>query len=86
MSNLTARTVSDHFIDDVITIHRVLTTIVTDRGRQFISEVFRNLAKIKGFTQTFTTAYHPSFNRQVKQATCTIADMFLHYVKSSGNN
>ncbi|KAJ2948691.1 hypothetical protein O0L34_g7947 [Tuta absoluta] len=49
--------------------------IVTDRGRQFESALFRNLSRIAGFHHHRTTAYHPAcnglverFHRQLKSA------------------
>jgi transposase InsO family protein len=67
-SETTARTLLEEFISRFgapLEIH-------TDQGRNFQSEMFRNLCKLLGVTQTRTTPYHPASNGQVERFNRTV--------------
>ncbi|KAL0893731.1 hypothetical protein ABMA27_013877 [Loxostege sticticalis] len=78
LSEITAEAVAKAFISGWISRYGCPTDIVTDRGRQFQSALFEQLAKLIGFRHRMTTAYHPQcnglverFHRQLKTAiTC----------------
>lgn len=76
--DITAETVAKALITSWIARFGCPSEIVTDRGMQFESALFRNLSEMIGFQHKKTTAYHPQCNglierlhRQVKAAiTC----------------
>jgi transposase InsO family protein len=80
-SETTARTLVEEFISRFgapLEIH-------TDQGRNFQSEMFRNLCKLLGVTQTRTTPYHPASNGQVERFNRTVLQMIRCYVDKTQN-
>lgn len=79
--DMTAETVAKALMFGWIARFGCPTTIITDRGRQFESELFKHLSEMAGFEHKHTTAYHPAcngmverFHRQLKTAITCHAD------------
>uniref|UniRef100_A0A5S6QYE8 RNA-directed DNA polymerase n=1 Tax=Trichuris muris TaxID=70415 RepID=A0A5S6QYE8_TRIMR len=77
----TASTVAKAFVKDWISRYGVPSTVTTDRGTQFESELWRQLMFTLGCYRIRTTAYHPisngiveRFHRQLKTAITTAQD------------
>lgn len=78
LEDITAETVAKALLSNWIARFGCPTDIVSDRGRQFESALFKYLAEMAGFQHRRTTAYHPAcngmierFHRQLKAAiTC----------------
>lgn len=73
--NITAETVIDAFSYGWVQHFGVPSTITTDRGAQFSSKLFTQLAKVWGIQTLMTTPYHPKanglverFDRRLKEA------------------
>ena len=71
----TAETVARAFVNRWVSVFGAPDTITTDRGGQFESRLFAELAKLMGTTRVRTTSYHPAangmverFHRQLKSA------------------
>ena len=67
LSSITAKAVAQTFISGWISRFGVPSTIVTDRGRQFESNLWNALMKLLGSKRARTTAYHPQSNGMVER-------------------
>lgn len=81
LTDITAETVAKAFVSCWISRYGCPIEVVTDRGVQFQSALFQQLAKLIGFDHRRTTAYHPQcnglverFHRQLKAAITCHAD------------
>ena len=84
-SEITASSVAEAFINTWVTRWGVPLHVITDRGRQFESELFSEVAKIVCFYRLRTTAYHPQCNglivrmhRTIKTAITTRKESWLY--------
>ena len=75
VTEITAETAASTFVNGWISRFGVPSTITTDQGRQFESDLWRQLMKLLGTKRIHTTAYHPianglveRFHRQLKTA------------------
>ena len=67
ISNISAETVAQAFVNTWVSRFRVLSTITTDRGRQFKSLLWQQLMQLLGSKWIRTTAYHPIANGLVER-------------------
>ena len=71
INEITASSVAEAFINTWVTRWGAPLHVITDRGRQFESELFSEIAKIIGFYRLRTTAY-PKCNGLIKKMHRTI--------------
>ena len=62
MQDMRANTVAKIFAEGFICRHGCPKKVISDRGTQFTSEVFRELCKTFKVTKLYTTPYHPQTN------------------------
>lgn len=81
ITDITAESVAKAFLLGWVARFGCPTDVVTDRGGQFQSALFKELSKTLGFKHCMTTAYHPQcnglverFHRQLKTAIMCHAD------------
>lgn len=67
IQDATAETVAKALVYNWIARFGCPTDIVTDRGRQFESSLFKHLSEMAGFQHRRTTAYHPASNGMVER-------------------
>ena len=67
LRNITADTVAKHLISNWISRYGIPKSIISDRGTQFESSLFNELAKQLGIKHLSTTAYHPQTNGMVER-------------------
>jgi hypothetical protein len=75
LTDITARSCADMFIEGWVARYGTPAIVTTDRGAQFTSEVWQIMCKTLGVTHITTSAYHPCSNglverlhRQIKEA------------------
>jgi hypothetical protein len=71
----TALTITEEFVNNLITKFGVPSIVVTDNGRQFIAKIFEGISKIYKFEHRLITAYRPQSNGQIERSNKTVADM-----------
>jgi hypothetical protein len=71
-----ASTVAQVFLDSVVKLHGVPLSIVSDRDKNFISRLWKELFSALGTKLQFTTAYHPQTDGQSERVNQFI-EMFL---------
>lgn len=82
----TARTITEAFIEQVLTKHGAPHLVVTDNGKQFLSTIFKELAEIFGFEHHTSAPYHQEANGQVERQNRTIAAMLRTSVALGGED
>ena len=80
MPNQTAVTTSKALVDRVIARHGAPKAILTDRGRNFTSDLFKNICEYFGIDRKFTTAYHPQTDGQTERFNRTLMGMLCNYI------
>ncbi|UYV81700.1 hypothetical protein LAZ67_20002038, partial [Cordylochernes scorpioides] len=73
-------------IEDVILKHGAPREIITDRGRNFMSQTIREINNLNGTIHRFTTAYHPQTNGLTERLNKTLTDMISMYVDVDQKN
>ena len=64
----TALETADLLVHHVVRLHGIPLDIVSDRGPQFISEVWKSFCQALGASVSLTSGYHPQSNGQTERA------------------
>lgn len=64
----TAKETADIRVEHVFSSHGLPTEIVSDRGPQFISQVWKAFCSTLGITSSHSSGYHPQTNGQAERA------------------
>jgi hypothetical protein len=74
------------YIDNILKLHGVPKSIVSDRGAQFVSKFWRSLHQALKTKLDFSSAYHPQTNGQTKRVNQVLEDMLRACVLTYGKN
>lgn len=66
MRDLTAKTIAKTLFETWIARYGIPLQITTDRGQQYRSQLFQELAKLLGSHHVKTTSYHPQSNGKIE--------------------
>ncbi|UYV75949.1 hypothetical protein LAZ67_13001892, partial [Cordylochernes scorpioides] len=72
LENITSETVALAFYNNWVSRFGTPYTIVSDQGRQFTSQIFKDLAAICGTKLLHTTPYHPQSNGKIERFNRTL--------------
>lgn len=86
MPNLEAATVERIFFDEIISRYRIPKILVTDKGSNFTSELFKRTCKFLKITKIETTAYHPQSNGALERSHRPLAEYLRNFVDNTGEN
>ena len=79
-TTVTAPQLSTLFIREVVRLHGVPDSILSDRDPRFTAHFWRSFWKQLGSTLTMSTAYHPQTDGQTERANRTLEEMLRAYV------
>ena len=80
LSNQEAATIAEAVVEKIICEYGVPEKILTDQGRNFLSEMFKNICKLFRITKLQTTAYHPESNGALERSHKTLVEYLRHYI------
>ena len=83
MPNMEACTVAKTLVENVLFRFGILLKIHSDQGRQFESNLFKEMCKLLGIEKTRTTPYHPESDGMVERFNRTLATMLSAFVSSN---
>ena len=63
------------YIREIVRLHGVLISIVSDRDPRFTSKFWGRLQDAMGTRLNFSTAYHPQIDGQSERTICILEDM-----------
>ncbi|GKF80346.1 putative reverse transcriptase domain-containing protein, partial [Tanacetum coccineum] len=74
------------YIDEIVAIHGVPVSIISDRDRRFRSRCWQTVQKALGMRLDMGTAYHPQTDRQSERTIQTLEDMLRACVIDFGGS
>ena len=81
-TTVTAPQLASLFFREIVRLHGIPTSIISDRDPRFTSSFWSELWKRLGTKLAMSTAYHPQTDGQTERANRTIEDMLRAYVGS----
>ena len=70
-------------VDEIFTRHGAPRTLLSDRGRNFLSSLVTEVCRLLNTKQVNTTAYHPQTDGLVERFNNTLAEAISSYVSSN---
>ncbi|CAB3990520.1 Retrovirus-related Pol poly from transposon [Paramuricea clavata] len=86
MADQKAETVARAFIDNVVSRHGVPVKLLTDQGRNFESELMKEVFKLLGVHKLRTSPYYPQTDGQVERFNRTLKAIISSYVNGHHND
>ena len=75
-----ASTIARAFFDNVICVHGCPETLLSDRGKNFLSKIVLEVCRIMRTHKLNTSSYHPQCNAIQERYNAVILDTISHYV------
>ena len=82
LKSLHTKEVADKLVHEFIARYGIPLEIHSDQGRQFESELFKEICKLLEITKTRTTAYRPSSNGLIERFNRTLAEMLRNFIEN----
>jgi len=78
--DITTETTAKTLLQCLIKHHGIPRVIVSDRGPQFVSLMWKTICKLLNITRRFSTAYHPETDGAIERANQVIEDYLRTFV------
>ena len=85
MSNQEASTVAKALVNVWVSRFGCPANLYSDKGSNFMSNLFKNMCKKLGINRTLATAYQPQRNAMIERTNCTIEESLAKYVAEHHN-
>lgn len=72
LASYSAITIADYFINQIVRLHNIPKTIVSDRDKVFLSRFWKEIFAKSGTTLKMSMAYHPESDGQSEIVNKTI--------------
>lgn len=82
----TAEVVAKALIDNVILIHGIPRTLLSDQGSEFMSKLFKNFCKLLRIRKIRTTAFRPQSNGGIERMHRSLKEYLRHFVDVDQRN
>jgi hypothetical protein len=79
-SDVNADGTAQLYLDHVVRLHGLASTIITDRGATFNNKFWQALQTLLGTKHKMSTAYHAQTDGQAERANRVLEDMLRHYI------
>ena len=79
ISGVTAPGLTNLFIQNIFSKHRVLSHVTLDRRAELILEFFRSLAQVLNMKLYFSAEYYPETDNQTKRTNQTLKQYLQTY-------
>ena len=80
--NIEAKTVAEIFVNEIVSRHGAPRVLLTDRGSNFLSSLFKEVCFLMNTEKIFTSGYRPQTNGLVERFNGTLAQSLSMYVSS----
>ena len=77
---VTAQQTAQLFVQHVWRLHGMPSVLVSDRGTQFDSELFREIMRLLEVKQAMSSSYHPQTDGQTERVNRVMEEVLRHYV------
>ena len=81
-----AEIIAEKYIDEIVRLHGIPVSIVSDRDTRFTSKFWKAFQKALGTRVNLSTAYHPQTDGQSERTIQTLEDMLRACVLDWGGN
>lgn len=71
------------FMQNVWRLHGLPHTLISDRGTQFTSKLFKQVCELLGVQQALSSAFHPQSDGQTERTNRVMEEVLRHYVNPS---
>lgn len=80
LKSIKAKVVAEVFVDQIVFRFGIPLEVHTDQGKNFESELFREVLSLLGIRKTRTTALHPQSDGQVERHHRTVLDYLAKFI------
>ena len=82
----TSLTIAKLLVEQIVSRHGVPKELLSDRGKNFLSELMQEVYDLLGTHKVSTTAYHPQTDGLVERFNRTLTDMLAKTVEKQGRD